>query len=400
MLLIAVAVLAGFAWYVMSPAERTKTVRTVVMIVRRLIDSARKQPGKVTPFDAALQERTPRVLVTPALLALNLIVFLLMLVGSGSLSNPDTLMAWGGSFGPSTSNGQWWRLVTSMFVHAGFFSLVVNLIGLAQVASLLERMTGHLTLAAVYVATGVIAGLVNLSLDPVTVQVGATGAVLGVYGLLGASLTWGLLNRSLIVPFAALKPLAPAAGIFLLYVVAGGIAWTAAVAALAAGLIGGLVLTRGITEHKPPAQRLAAAVAATMVIAAAAAVPLRGMAFVKPEIGRVVEVEQRTAETYAKAAAQFRTGRIQSGALAQLIERTIVPELHAANVRISGLERVPHTQQPLVADTVEYLRLREESWQFRARALRSSSMVALRDADRREFVALEAFKKITPEEVK
>src|SRR5262245_53258286 len=289
MLLIAVAVLGGFAWYVMSPAERTKTVRTVVTIVRQLVDSARTHHGKVTPFDAALQERTPRVVVTPALLALNAITFLLMLVGSGSFSNPDTLMAWGGSFGPSTSNGQWWRLVTSMFVHAGFFSLLVNLIGLAQVASLLERMTGPLTLAAVYFGTGLIAGLVTLALNPVTVQVGATGAILGVYGLLIASLAWGLLNRSLTVPLAVLKPLAPAAGIFLLYVLAGGIEWTAAVTALATGLIGGLVLTRGITEHKPPAQRLAAAVAATMVIAAAGAVPLRGMAFIKPRPARGVD---------------------------------------------------------------------------------------------------------------
>ena len=44
------------------------------------------------------------------------------------------------------------------------------------------------------------------------------------------------------------------------------------------------------------------------------------------------------------------------------------------------------------------MRLREDSWPVRVRALRSSSMVALRDADRREFVALQAFHKITLED--
>jgi hypothetical protein len=160
------------------------------------------------------------------------------------------------------------------------------------------------------------------------------------------------------------------------------------------------VLTRGIAEHKPPMRHLAATVAGTLAIAIVAAVPLRGLALVKPEIARVVEVEQRTAGTYQKEVARFTTGHIRADALATLIERSIVPELHATLGRVSAIERIPQEQQQLVADAVEYLRLRETSWQFRARALRSSSMVALREADRREFVALQAFQKITPEDSK
>ena len=401
MLLIAVVVVAGFAWYVMSPAERTKTVRTVVAFVRQLVGSAHKRYAATSAFHAALQARTPMVIVTPALLALNTITFVFMLAGSGALANPDTLIGWGGSFGPSTSNGEWWRLVTSLFVHAGFFSLLINLIGLAAIGWLLERLTGPVTLVAIYFGAGIFAGLVNLSQHPVTVHVGSTAAILGLYGLFAASLVWNLLNRSeLVVPIAALKPLAPAAGIFLLYAIGGGLELTAVLAAFMVGLVGGLVLTRGISEHKPPMRRLAATVAGTLAIAIAAAVPLRGLALVKPEIARVVEVEQRTAGTYQKEVARFTTGHIRADALATLIERSIVPELHATLGRVSAIERIPQEQQQLVADAVEYLRLRETSWQFRARALRSSSMVALREADRREFVALQAFQKITPEDSK
>ena len=242
------------------------------------------------------------MVVTPALIALNTITFLLMAAGSGTLANPDTLLSWGGSFGPSTSNGEWWRLVTSMFVHAGFFSLLIDLIALAQLGWLLERMAGPITLAATYLGAGLFAALVNLSAHPIDVHVGATAAVLGLFGLLVATIAWSLFHRSEpVMPIATLKPLAPAAGILLLYVLGGGLDRTAALVAFGSGLVGGLVLTRGIGEHKPPVRRLAVTVAGTLAIAVAAAVPLRGLALVKPEIAHVVDVEQRTASTYEKA---------------------------------------------------------------------------------------------------
>jgi membrane associated rhomboid family serine protease len=401
MLLIAVVVVAGFAWYVMSPAERTRTVRLAVASARQLLGASHNFLSKTTPFEAALQSRTPRVFVTPALVALNVVTFVMMLFGSGSLGDPETLLGWGGSFGPSTSNGEWWRLVTSMFVHAGLFSLLVNLIGLAQVGWLLERLVGPITVAAIYFGAGVFGGLVNLALHPVDVHLGATAAIVGLYGLFVASLVWTLLNRSnFVIPLIGLKPLAPAAGIFVLYVMLGGVERAPALASFATGLIGGLVLTRGINEDKPSVRRLAATVTATMAIAIVAAVPLRGLPLVKPEIARAVEVEQRTSETYGKEVAKFKVGHIRAEALAKLIEGSIIPELRATRTRLASIERVPLEQQPLVADAVEYLRLREESWQFKARALRSSSMAALHDADRREFLALQAFQKITPDDTK
>jgi len=401
MLLIALVVISGFALYVMSPAERVKTARGAVGIARELVDRARKWLTTNTPFDAALQARTPIVVVTPALLALNTVTFLLMAVGSGALANPDTLLSWGGSFGPTTSNGEWWRLVTSMFVHASFFSLLMTLIGLAQIGWLVERMTGPITVAATYLGAGLFAALINLSAHPIDVQVGATAAVFGLYGLFVATVAWSLIHRSeLVIPIVTLKQFAPAAGIFLLYLLGGGLERTPALAAFGSGLVGGLVLTHGIGEHKPPIRRLAATVAGTLAIAVAAAVPLRGLALVKPEIARVVDVEQRTASSYEQAVARFTTGHIKADALARIIEHDIVPELQATLTRVRALERIPLEQQPLVTATIEYLRLREDSWQARARALRSSSMVALRDADRREFVALQAFHKITPEDQK
>ena len=51
--------------------------------------------------------------MTPAIAALNALVFVGMIFGRGALADPQTIVAWGGSFGPRTTNGEWWRLITS-----------------------------------------------------------------------------------------------------------------------------------------------------------------------------------------------------------------------------------------------------------------------------------------------
>ncbi len=126
------------------------------------------------------------------LVALNLGVFIGMIFGAGAIADPATLVAWGGNVGPRTSNGEWWRLVTAMFVHTGFWHLVASLAGLAQLGILLERLVGHVAFAALYLAAGVLASLVSLFASPLTVTVGATGAIFGLYGLLIAAIAWGM----------------------------------------------------------------------------------------------------------------------------------------------------------------------------------------------------------------
>ena len=66
------------------------------------------------------------MLVTPALVALNVTVFLIILVGPGALADPQTLVGWGGNFGPRTTNGEWWRLVTATFVHSEMLPILVR----------------------------------------------------------------------------------------------------------------------------------------------------------------------------------------------------------------------------------------------------------------------------------
>jgi hypothetical protein len=158
---------------------------------------------------------------------------------------------------------------------------------------------------------------------------------------------------------------------------------------------------RGVAERKPPARRVAAVAIAAAGIAFSTAAPLAGIVDVRPVIDRVVAAEARTAGTYQAAVDRFHLGRISAASMAQLIDRTILPDLRASHLCLQRAlaGKVPPSQQPLVAGAREYFHLRDESWRLRARALASADMTMLRRADATEHLALAALERITPTEV-
>jgi rhomboid protease GluP len=391
----------AFTIYVMSPEERARILRVVLAALGAAFgyarDAAIEDLQRSDPFRDALRARTRWALLTPALVALHVMIFFRMIFDAGPVSSPDTLVAWGGNFGPRTTNGEWWRLVTALFLHSGLLQLLVNIAGLAQLGLLLERLVGPVTFATVYIGAGILVGLVNLSHYPVVVMGGPSGAIFGLYGLLLASAFWGLIHRSPVtIPLSTFKRLALPAGVFVLYNLATAGLGSAAFIGFATGIAGGLVLTRHVRESKPPMRQVAATTAAILVIAAVSAVFLRGMTDARAEIALVVAVEDRIAGAYRKAVDQFRDGRMSANELAGLIDQTIVPELQAVRARLTALDGVPHEQQSLVAAAQEYLRLRDESWRLRSEGLHKSNLPTLTRAEKPERAALEALQKIRP----
>jgi membrane associated rhomboid family serine protease len=386
LLILGVMIVSGFVFYRMTPEERESLLRNGLAAFLRLKNASAHGLRECEPFRDALRARTPWALVTPTLVALNVTIFVFMLFGAGALSDPQTLVGWGASFGPRTTNGEWWRLVTSMFVHSGMLQLLVNVGGLVSIGFILERLVGRLAFAAVYFAAGVLASLVSLSVYPMAVSAGASGAIFGLYGLLLASSIWAMLHRSSVtIPLMAVKRLAPAAVVFILYsVLNDDLGSTAKLTGLVAGFICGLVLATRVNVGKSPARRVAAAMAATAAIAVASAVVLHGVTDVRPEIARVVAVEDRTASAYQAAVDRFKKGRISAEALALMIDQTIIPELQTAGTRLKALDRVPHEQRPLLAAAQDYVRLRFESWRLRAEGLRKTDALAHRADGRGE----------------
>ena len=394
MFLIVLIVIAGVALRAMSAEERVRLGQTGLAAIREARDVLAERRRQPEPFRDALRARTRWAVVTPALVVLNMAIFVRMLFDGGALGDPATLVLWGGSIGPRTTNGEWWRLVTSLFVHTGFLHLVVNMLGLLQAGLLLERLVGRVAVAAVYLSAGVFAALVRLSASPVDVSVGASGAIFGIYGLLLASAGWSLFQRSTItIPLKTARRLIPATAVFLLY---NGLQSAPDHVGFLVGFACGLVLARRIADHKPAARRVAVAMGATAVIAIAAAVPLRGITDALPELARVVSVEDRTASVYETARDRFVLGRIAAAKLIELIDGTIMPQLQEVRARLTALDGVPDVHQPLVAHAEEYLRLRDESWRLRADGLRKTNLLTLRKADDRERAALQIIKKLRP----
>jgi len=406
-------ILGAVGYRVTTPADRERLMRRVVLISRELFVMARENYADLAPFRAKLRARTKYLLLTPVLVAITVGLFVAMIVGPGALTAPETLIAWGANFGPRTTNGGWWRLLTSTFIHVSFFRMVVEVIVLAQIGMFLERLVGRALLATVFVSAGLLAGLINVSAYPMAVSGGTSGAIFGLYGLLLASIARSIRFRPavevaesiglrsladesqladdshlmegadqqssqeidpqpLVIPRSALMWLIPATVLFLASALSkSGFVFKANGAGLVLGFAAGLVLTGGITEHLPDMRRvgIAAAVAAFALIAYA--VPLRGIADVRGDISRIIALEDQTAGIYQSALEQVNRGKMTADALAQLIEQKIVPQLESADTHLRSIRGVPPEHQPLVANADEYLKLRAASWRLYAQSWRN-----------------------------
>ena len=138
-------------------------------------------------LDTVLKTRSPVIWATRLLIAINMAVFIAMLFnGAGLWHSPNIIqLTWGANFGPATQDGEWWRLVSAMFLHFGLVHLVLNCFSLWEVGQLTERMYGKLSFIIIYFASGLFGNLFSLVLQGnVAVSGGASGAIFGLYAAL------------------------------------------------------------------------------------------------------------------------------------------------------------------------------------------------------------------------
>jgi membrane associated rhomboid family serine protease len=393
--LFALLVIGAFAVYVMTPAERTRLVRAAHRTSAALVGGAVERATAPDPFRDSLLARTRWVPVTAILACANVAVFAAMTGGPGSLADPATLVGWGASFGPRTSNGEWIRLLTSAFVHASVLHLLVNVIALVQAGAIAERLVGHTSVAVVYAIAAMFGGVVSLALHPVDVSAGAGAAIAGLYGLLIASWLIRPLAPAMPMPWRFAARLLPAAALFALINAARGTFAGAELAGFIVGIGCGVALAPAADAEKPSPRRIASAALATVVVALVCSVPLQGIADVRPELERIIGIEQQTSQRYDAAAGQFRLGALNARALARLIDENITPDLEAAQQRLISIKGVPPEHRQRVADATQFLGDRLTSWRLRSEALQKGNMKTLRKADAAEWNAHHVFERLT-----
>jgi len=145
---------------------------------------------------------------TYVLVAINVAVFLWMLYEGVSFNSTSDLVRFGAtSTSQMQDHGQWYRLVTAIFVHGGWVHLLTNMWCLWNLGLLGEPLLGPFGLAAVYVLTGAAGNLLSMAWNVLQnhdeVGVGASGAVFGIAGILIVLLS----NRKLPIPWEELRRL-------------------------------------------------------------------------------------------------------------------------------------------------------------------------------------------------
>jgi rhomboid protease GluP len=138
-----------------------------------------------TKSEPAAEVQRPSFFATVVILGINVGVFAgMMLLTPTDVLPRENLIRWGASYGPLIFQGQWWRLFTPMFIHAGIFHLLVNMWCLWNLGRLAEWQLGRMPFVLVYLASGVGGVLGSLLWHPNIVSAGASGAIFGLAGAL------------------------------------------------------------------------------------------------------------------------------------------------------------------------------------------------------------------------
>jgi rhomboid protease GluP len=187
------------------------------------------------------------------ILVLNVLVFAAMVFTGVSAVEPRDLqlLKWGADFGPFTLGGQFWRTLTSTYVHIGFMHIAVNMWSLWQVGRLAERIFGGWAYALLYTATGIAASLTSLLWNPMRISAGASGALFGIVGALIAALWLGHLPFPKPAVQRMLKNLVVVVVVNLLFGASAGFVDNSAhIGGLVAGFVIGAVLAQGLNEAR------------------------------------------------------------------------------------------------------------------------------------------------------
>jgi membrane associated rhomboid family serine protease len=125
-------------------------------------------------------------LVTRVLIGINVAVYLLELAGGGTINGVGSkIFEKGALYGPLVADGDWWRLITTAFLHYGPIHLGFNMFFLYWIGTPVEEYLGRARFLLVYLVSGLAGSAGALVLSPGSVTVGASGAI---FGILGAAL--------------------------------------------------------------------------------------------------------------------------------------------------------------------------------------------------------------------
>jgi rhomboid protease GluP len=236
---------------IISTEEIQSNQQTINNLIEQTNHKIKEQEKEDTALDVAMNLSGSNLYATYAIIAINILVFIFMaLDGAGIIDlNPYVHIKWGSNVTQLTLSGEWWRLLTSTFIHFGIIHVGMNMYCLYSIGIYLEPMLGKVKYVIAYLCTGILASIVSLWWHKEGLNgAGASGAVFGMYGLFLAFLTTNIIPKQ--VREALLKSI----GLFVVYNLAygmkSGVDNAAHIGGLVSGFAIGFLYVLGIKKEK------------------------------------------------------------------------------------------------------------------------------------------------------
>jgi rhomboid protease GluP len=327
----------------------------IVLLKGETIKVAEQEIKQAEEVDKVMKLSKSNLYITYGIMGINVLVFVLMVLDGVGWFEPTgiDIIRWGANYGPLTLTGDWWRLISCVFVHIGIIHIAFNMYAFYMVGVFLEPMLGKTRYIVAYLCTGVFASLASLwwHNNPVP-SAGASGAIFGMYGVFLAMLSTNL------IPKQIRNGLLQSIGVFIVYNLIYGMKSGVDNSAHVGGLLSGLVIgylyymfgMRGENAEKKKMPVVAAVAVLTVVVAFFYLDKNKESSAVRNETKS--ELEQysykdadkysdqikKFAEAEEKALAPLRDTSLTNQELSEKLQRVSLPQWEKANEAIEKIK--------------------------------------------------------------
>ena len=362
-------------WWSKRTSFRTKTVQVAAAIIALLPTQKskwfEKQAQSVWDFHRLMRSSPRKPFITPAIIFVTVAIYVAMMIATRTLGNFDsaTLVVWGANYGLLITDGQWWRLLTSIFLHLNLLHIAINMWVLWSVGRITEKLYGRTKFAALYFVAGLSGSLLSIAWNPEILSAGASGAIFGILGAFFAYLAHGGTRVPLAFMRAHLLPTA----LFVIFNITDGMMQpgidnAAHVGGLLSGLLLGWTLARPLDRNdvRPALSMQTAATAFILAggIIAVFAYAMDAVARPSPQDSYFkshkwyVSGEGPNLALWQNLAARAQNGTVSNADISYQFSNNILPFWQEAVPRLRKEQAdIPPDQRPFAAAVLEFAEL-------------------------------------------
>lgn len=304
----------------------------------------------------------------------------------------QTLTQWGALVAPLVTGGEWWRVLTASFLHAGLMHIALNMMALVDAGRLVERLYGSRNFAIIYSVSAIAASTASLWWRQDILGVGASGAIFGVYG----SLIAYLVRQRGSVPLQMMRTLSLTMVIFLVFAVMAGIFIpgidnAAHLGGFLAGIVCGLLCTTPIANPLPkfPTKLLVSA-ALCIAVCAATLTRLPNYAADYPRQQALLTALDHFAEEEHALVERYNVmheRRTPPNEALDILDQELIVRWQQQITTLEGMAVVQPRLERFRQDVLRYAIARRDALDLLARAIESRDTLLLEDANQKQHEA-------------